>query len=62
MGRGVSSYYRTGCLISVLLLNVTFQADKERQEAEELQKEMGLSDQDDSLVMMLQVSSEHIHV
>ncbi|KAM8738775.1 dnaJ homolog subfamily C member 9 [Acanthopagrus schlegelii] len=29
-------------------------ADRERQEAEEMQKEMGLGDQDDSLVMMLQ--------
>ncbi|XP_053188700.1 dnaJ homolog subfamily C member 9 [Scomber japonicus] len=29
-------------------------ADRERQEAEEMQKEMGLGDEDDSLVMMLQ--------
>ncbi|XP_034093920.1 dnaJ homolog subfamily C member 9 [Gymnodraco acuticeps] len=29
-------------------------ANKERQEAEEMQKEMGLGDEDDSLVMMLQ--------
>lgn len=33
-----------------------FQADRERQEAEEMKKEMGLGEQDDSLVKMLQVS------
>lgn len=43
--------------MSVLWLQLTFQADKERQEAEEMQKEMGLGDQDDSLVMMLQVNA-----
>lgn len=37
------------------LVVFTFQADRERQEAEEMQKEMGLGDQEESLVMMLQV-------
>lgn len=34
-----------------------FQADRERQEAEEMQKELGLGEQDNSLAMMLQVSN-----
>lgn len=34
-----------------------FQADRERQEAEEMQKELGLGEQDNSLMMMLQVSN-----
>lgn len=38
------------------LVVFTFQADRERQEAEEMQKEMGLGDQEESLVMMLQVT------
>lgn len=40
-------------------LQLTFQADRERQEAEEMQKEMGLGEEDDSLVMMLKV---HTHM
>lgn len=36
---------------------LTLQADRERQEAEEMQKKMGLDDQDDSLVMMLKVTN-----
>lgn len=35
---------------------MTFQADRERQEAEEMKKEMGMGDEDDSLVMMLKVT------
>lgn len=35
------------------------QAARERQEAEEMQKEMGLGDQDDSVVMMLKVTNAH---
>lgn len=46
-------------LIWVLWLRLAFQADKERKEAEEMQKELGLGDQDDSLVMMLQVTNTH---
>lgn len=38
-------------------LYLLFQADRERQEAEEMQKEMGLGDEDDSLVMMLKVTN-----
>lgn len=36
-----------------------FQADREQEEAEEMQKELGLCEQDNSLVMMLQVSNVH---
>lgn len=36
---------------------MTFQANEERQEAEEMKKEMGLGDGDDSLVMMLKVTT-----
>lgn len=32
-----------------------FQADREREEAEEMQKELGLGEQDNSLAMLLQV-------
>lgn len=44
-------------VIIILLspLHLNFQADKERQEAEEMQKELGLGSENDSLVMMLQV-------
>lgn len=46
-------------IICVLWSRLAFQADKERKEAEEMQKELGLGDQDDSLVMMLQVTNIH---
>ena len=46
----------------VTWLQLTFQADRERQEAEEMQKEMGLGDEDDSLVMMLQVKKMHVRM
>lgn len=36
-----------------------FQADREQEEAEEIQKELGLCEQDNNLVMMLQVSNVH---
>lgn len=39
-------------------LHLNLQADKERQEAEEMQKELGLGSQSDSLVMMLQVKQK----
>lgn len=44
--------------ISLQRCLISLQADRERQEAEEMRKEIGLDDQDDSLVMMLQVKNE----
>lgn len=38
-------------------MHLTFQAVREQQEAEEMQKKMGLDDEDDSLVMMLKVTN-----
>ena len=48
---------------SILLSDVTlsFQADREREEAEEAQKELGLGEEEDSLVMMLKVTTAHTH-
>lgn len=48
--------------MSVMWLQWTFQAAKEQQEAEEMQKEMGLGEEDDSLVMMLKVTKANAHV
>lgn len=42
----------------VIIIASELQADKERQEAEEMQKELGLGSQSDSLVMMLQVKQK----
>lgn len=47
---------------AVIWLQLTFQADRERQEAEEMQKEIGLGDEDESLVMMLQVTKVSAYV
>lgn len=62
-GKGIGYFFILKlCLISVLWSHLTLQADKERQEAEEMQKELGLGDQSDSLVMMLQVRNQLLNM
>lgn len=46
-------------VISLQFCLISLQADREQQEAEEMRKEIGLDDKDDSLMMMLQVKHEH---